>query len=91
MIRTHRLFKLGNVKNWMNGRRGWKLQAIRHRTDLGNNAIRSKELEGQLMMGMLSKRRLNIRLELEVDPVIELELPFGAVHISILLHALLGT
>jgi len=43
------------------------------------------------MMGMLSKRRLNIRLELKVDPVIELELPFGAVQIRILLHALLGT
>lgn len=70
------------------GRR--KLQPVGHRADFSDDSVGAKETKSQLMMRVIRKKGLDVRLQFEVNPVLDLKLPFGTMRICLLLHPLLG-
>lgn len=64
-----RLLELTHVEHRVNCGALRQMQFICHRTELGQHLEGAKELEGKLVIGANSNRRLHIGLQFEIDQV----------------------
>lgn len=83
--------KLRYMEYRMHSRGGRKLEPVSNIADLGHNLEGTKELKGQLLTGASCQGRLHIGLKFEEDPIVDLELTFRMLAVSLFFHPLLGS
>jgi hypothetical protein len=89
MAGSHRLLQLRHMEDGVHQGRCWQLEVISNRPHASGNMVWPEKLGCQLLIGTLSKRGLNIQLNLDIHHVAHLKLPFRTIVISKLLNTLL--